>query len=128
MGALLVYDVTRHVTFENVQRWLKELRHHTDSNIVIMLLGNKADLRHLRAVTIEDAKAFAEKESNFFMETSALEATNVDNAFTEVLTQIYRGVRKRALEVGDHPTVVPKGQSINVDDVSAVKKSSCCST
>ncbi|KAL2475303.1 Ras-related protein RABA1f [Abeliophyllum distichum] len=88
VGALLVYDVTRHVTFENVERWLKELRGHTDMNIVIMLVGNKADLRHLHAVPTEDAKAFAERESTFFMETSALEALNVENAFTEVLTQI----------------------------------------
>ncbi|GJV58902.1 syntaxin-related protein KNOLLE, partial [Tanacetum coccineum] len=45
VGALLVYDTTRYVTFENVERWLKELRDHSDSNIVIMLVGNKADLR-----------------------------------------------------------------------------------
>ncbi|VFQ97117.1 unnamed protein product [Cuscuta campestris] len=50
VGALLVYDITRKVTFENVQRWLKELRDHTDQNIVVMLAGNKSDLRHLRAV------------------------------------------------------------------------------
>ncbi|KAL2516778.1 receptor like protein 9 [Abeliophyllum distichum] len=85
VGALLVYDVTRHVTFENVERWLRELRDHTDSNIVIMLVGNKADLRHLRAVQTEDAKAYAERENAFFMETSALESMNVENAFTEVL-------------------------------------------
>ncbi|KAH0870851.1 hypothetical protein HID58_077873 [Brassica napus] len=45
VGALLVYDITRHVTFENVERWLKELRDHTDASVVIMLVGNKADLR-----------------------------------------------------------------------------------
>lgn len=39
VGALLVYDVTRHSTFENVERWLKELRDHTDPNIVVMLIG-----------------------------------------------------------------------------------------
>ncbi|AEE30991.1 putative small GTP-binding protein [Arabidopsis thaliana] len=131
VGALLVYDVTRHVTFENVERWLKELRDHTDANIVIMLVGNKADLRHLRAISTEEAKAFAERENTFFMETSALEAVNVDNAFTEVLTQIYRVVSKKALEAGDDPTTaLPKGQMINVggrDDISAVKKPGCCS-
>ncbi|KAJ4916776.1 Ras-related protein RABA1i [Raphanus sativus] len=131
VGALLVYDVTRHVTFENVERWLKELRDHTDANIVIMLVGNKADLRHLRAISTEDAKAFAERENTFFMETSALEALNVENAFTEVLTQIYRVVSKKALEAGDDPTTaLPKGQTINVggkDDISAVKKPGCCS-
>ncbi|ESQ31845.1 hypothetical protein EUTSA_v10005376mg [Eutrema salsugineum] len=125
------YDVTRHVTFENVERWLKELRDHTDSNIVIMFVGNKADLRHLRAVSTEDAKAFAERENTFFMETSALESLNVENAFTEVLSQIYRVVSRKALDLGDDPTALPKGQTINVgskDDVSAVKKVGCCST
>ncbi|CAN7006824.1 unnamed protein product, partial [Brassica rapa subsp. trilocularis] len=111
VGALLVYDVTRHVTFENVERWLKELRNHTDANIVIMLV---------------------ERENTFFMETSALEALNVESAFTEVLTQIYRVVSKNALEGGADPTTaLPKGQVINVgsrDDVSAVKKAGCCST
>lgn len=62
VGALLVYDITRHVTFENIARWLNELRDHTDQNIVVMLVGNKADLRHLRAVPIDESKGFAERE------------------------------------------------------------------
>ncbi|XP_057462102.1 ras-related protein RABA1f-like [Actinidia eriantha] len=131
VGALLVYDVTRHVTFENIARWLKELRDHTDANIVIMLVGNKADLRHLRAVSTEDARAFAERENNFFMETSALESLNVDNAFTEVLTQIYRVVSRKALDIGDDPAALPKGMTINIgsrDDVSDMKKGGCCSS
>ncbi|KAH6788711.1 RAB GTPase-like protein A1F [Perilla frutescens var. frutescens] len=130
VGALLVYDVTRHVTFENVERWLKELRDHTDQNIVIMLVGNKADLRHLRAVSTEDGQAFAEREKTYFMETSALESLNVENSFTEVLTQIYHVVSRKALDIGDDPAALPKGQTIDVgskDDVSAVKKIGCCS-
>jgi Ras-related protein Rab-11A len=59
VGALLVYDISKHQTYENVNRWLKELRDHADSNIVIMLVGNKSDLRHLRAVPTEEAKQFA---------------------------------------------------------------------
>lgn len=61
VGALLVYDISKHQTYENVTRWLKELRDHADSNIVIMLVGNKSDLRHLRAVPTEEAKQFASK-------------------------------------------------------------------
>ncbi|CAG7869124.1 unnamed protein product [Brassica rapa] len=86
VGALLVYDVTRRATFENIDRWLKELKNHTDPNIVVMLVGNKSDLRHLLAVPTEDGKSYAEQESLCFMETSALEATNVEDAFAEVLT------------------------------------------
>nr|GEY46821.1 Ras-related protein RABA1f [Tanacetum cinerariifolium] len=129
VGALIVYDITRQVTFENIERWLKELRDHTDQNIVIMLVGNKADLRHLRAVDTVDAKTFAERENNFFMETSALESLNVENAFTEVLTQIYHVVSKKALDIGSDPMSIPRGQTINVgakDEVTAVKKSEFC--
>lgn len=59
VGALLVYDISKHLTFESVGRWLKELRDHADNNIVIMLVGNKSDLRHLRAVPTDEAKQFA---------------------------------------------------------------------
>lgn len=59
VGALLVYDITKHQTKDNVTRWLKELRDHADENIVIMMVGNKSDLKHLRAVPTEEAKTFA---------------------------------------------------------------------
>ena len=61
VGALLVYDIAKHITYENTEKWLRELRDHADSNIVIMLVGNKSDLRHLRAVPTDEAKAFAGK-------------------------------------------------------------------
>lgn len=48
VGALLVYDIAKHLSYENVERWLRELRDHADQNILIMLVGNKSDLRHLR--------------------------------------------------------------------------------
>ena len=131
VGALLVYDVTRHATFENVDRWLKELRNHTDSNIVVMLVGNKSDLRHLVAVSTEDGKSYAEKESLYFMETSALEATNVESAFAEVLTQIFRIVSKKAVEGAENGNapVPAKGEKVDLkNDVSALKRVGCCSS
>jgi hypothetical protein len=98
-----VYDIAKHVTFENVDRWLKELRDHADQNIVrtshpargpaapsaaaygarvagqvIMLVGNKSDLRHLRAVPTDDATAYAQERGLSFIEASALDSTNVE--------------------------------------------------
>lgn len=58
-----MYDIAKHLTYENVERWLKELRDHADNNIVIMLVGNKSDLRHLRAVPTDEARAFAGTET-----------------------------------------------------------------
>ncbi|XP_027064741.1 ras-related protein YPT3 [Coffea arabica] len=131
VGALLVYDVTRRSTFENVERWLRELRDHTDPNVVVMLIGNKSDLRHLVAVSTEDGKALAERESLFFMETSALEATNVENAFAEVLTQIYHIVSRKAVEASDEgatSSVPAKGETIDIkDEGSSWKRFGCCS-
>lgn len=68
---------------------MKELRDHADANIVIMLVGNKSDLRHLRAVPTEEAKQFASDNNLSFIETSALDASNVELAFQNILTGVY---------------------------------------
>ncbi|KAJ3709223.1 hypothetical protein LUZ61_012928 [Rhynchospora tenuis] len=96
LGAVLVYDVTRRNTFENVKMWLKELRDHVDSSHVV-LVGNKTDLKNLREVTTEDGAALAESEGWSFVETSALDSTNVDKAFQILLTEIYRAFIERTL-------------------------------
>ncbi|KAJ2962607.1 hypothetical protein NQZ79_g2164 [Umbelopsis isabellina] len=89
VGALLVYDIAKHSTYENVTRWLKELRDHADSNIVIMLVGNKSDLRHLRAVPTDEAKQFAADNGLSFIETSALDSSNVELSFQRILTGMF---------------------------------------
>ena len=58
-GALLVYDITKPYTFENVDHWLKELREHAKTEILVMLVGNKSDLEHLRTVKTSEGKSFA---------------------------------------------------------------------
>jgi len=116
VGALLVYDISKAATFENVERWLKELRDHAESNIVIMLVGNKSDLRHRRAVSTEDAMAFAQTHSLAFIETSALDSTGVDDAFKQILTEIHRIMSRKAIANGEATggKQVPKGQTISV--------------
>jgi hypothetical protein len=154
VGALLVYDIAKHVTFENVDRWLKELRDHADHNIVIMLVGNKSDLRHLRAVPTDDAKSYAETRNLSFIETSALDSTNVEQAFQTILTgtlivaalvrfselfananfmcsEIYRLVSRRPMEAGesDGAPTVGQGQKVVVsaqDEANIAKKKSGC--
>ncbi len=100
------------VTFQNVERWLKELRDHADSNIVISLVGNKSDLKHLRSVSTEDAQSFCEKEGLSFIETSALDSTNVEKAFQHILTDIYHIVSKKVLDTedGSRPQVSPEAR------------------
>jgi len=130
VGALLVYDISKHVTFENVERWLKELRDHAEQNIVIMLVGNKSDLRHKRAVTTEDAMAFAEANNLAFIETSALDATGVDEAFRQILTEIYRLMSRKAMEAnggGDKPkNLQGKKIAVSQDNTKKPAQKGCC--
>ncbi|CAE6248975.1 unnamed protein product [Arabidopsis arenosa] len=130
VGALLVYDITKRQTFDNVLRWLRELRDHADSNIVIMMAGNKADLNHLRSVAEEDGQTLAETEGLSFLETSALEATNVEKAFQTVLAEIYHIISKKALaaqEAAAANSAIPgQGTTINVDDTSGAGKRDNC--
>jgi len=133
VGALLVYDISKATTYENVERWLKELRDHADSNIVVMLVGNKSDLRHLRAVPTEDAQSFAETNNVSFIETSALDSSNVENSFTNILTEIYRIVSKKALESGEaEQPKIEGGKTISVTETPDAaaggpgKKPKCC--
>ncbi|XP_051132703.1 ras-related protein RABA2a [Andrographis paniculata] len=130
LGALLVYDVTKPTTFENVSRWLKELRDHADSNIVIMLIGNKTDLKHLRAVASEDAQTFSEKEGLSFIETSALEATNVEKAFQTILSEIYRIISKKSLSSNEPASSnIKEGQTLVVGPQETTNtKKACCAT
>lgn len=130
VGALLVYDISKKQTFENVERWLKELKDHADANIVIMLVGNKCDLKNIRAVTTEEGSSFSEKNAVSFIETSALDGANVENAFRSILSEIYRLGSKRTLEKGTAPNFAPNPtQTIVInppDDDRKTEKSKCC--
>ncbi|CAJ0756844.1 16564_t:CDS:10 [Entrophospora sp. SA101] len=88
IGALLVYDITKHVTYESVNRWLGEIRDYAASDIVIMLVGNKTDLKNLRAVSTQEAKQFADENNLLFIETSALDTSNVELVFQNLLTAL----------------------------------------
>ncbi|XP_048127904.1 ras-related protein RABA5c [Rhodamnia argentea] len=97
VGALVVYDITRRSTFDSVSRWLDELNTHSDTTVARMLVGNKCDLESIRDVTVEEGKSLAESEGLFFMETSALDATNVKTAFEIVIKEIYNNVSRKVL-------------------------------
>ena len=117
LGALLVYDIAKGSTFANAEKWLRELREHAEGPMVIMLVGNKSDLRHLRAVKEEDALAFSKKHQLVFIETSALDATNVEVAFQTILNEIYKmvtakkGVTGGKTEGAEGEGAVPTGTS-----------------
>ncbi|XP_076911437.1 ras-related protein RABA5c-like [Bidens hawaiensis] len=132
VGALIVYDISRSTTFDNVARWLEELNTHSETTVARMLVGNKCDLENIRAVSVEDGKNLAEQNGLFFMETSALDSTNVKTAFEMVIREIYNNVSRKVLnsdsykaELSKHRvTLANNGDGGSKQDQS---KYSCCS-
>ncbi|XP_077102217.1 ras-related protein Rab-26 [Siphateles boraxobius] len=81
---LLLYDVTNKASFDNIQAWLTEINEFAQQNVVIMLLGNKADATHERVVKREEGEKLAKEYGVPFMETSAKSGLNVELSFTAV--------------------------------------------
>jgi small GTP-binding protein len=130
VGALLMYDITKPETYDNITRWLTELKDHADPQIIVMLVGNKCDLKHLRAVPTDEGKTFANENNLLFIETSALDATNVELAFQQVLTEIYRTYADQTLQADFNQSKPTQGQTISFtpqpDDDKSKKAGQCC--
>ncbi len=95
LGAMLVYDATKSSTFDNIPRWLRELKDHANRDIVLIQIGNKVDLcsDSNRQVTEDMAKQMATELDIPYIETSAKTGMNVDKAFTSVIERIYQNAQ-----------------------------------
>ena len=124
-GALLVYDITRKSTFENIDNWLIDLRTNADKDILILLIGNKSDLIDNREITEEEARTKAEQYNIAFLETSAKTGDNIDKAFTQLIEEVYKAnmsMLQSNVEIEEN-----NGDGVNlVDKNDQTKKKGCC--
>jgi small GTP-binding protein len=88
-GALVIYDITKFSSFESIEKWIDELRDVAGKDIIILLVGNKTDLKHLRAVAKEEGEEKAKKLGNLqYIETSAMNNTHIQDAFQNLTQSI----------------------------------------
>ncbi|KXZ54215.1 RABB1 protein [Gonium pectorale] len=133
-GALLVYDITRRETFNHLASWLEDARQHANPNMTIMLIGNKSDLTHRRAVTTEEGEQFAREHGLIFLETSARTAYNVEEAFINTAKEIYKKIQDGIFDVSNESYGIKVGygagnagpQTVKPGEGTAAKSSSCC--
>jgi Ras-related protein Rab-14 len=93
-GALLVYDITRRVTYNHLTSWLTDARNLTHPSTVIMLVGNKSDLSDQREIPFEEAQNFAQENGLIFVETSAKTGAGVEEAFLRTAKDIFQKVQE----------------------------------
>jgi len=87
-GIIVVYDVTNQKSYDDIEKWLKEIDTFAGQHVQKLLVGNKCDLVNDRVIPIEQGKALADKLGIPFIETSAKSATNVDAAFEQMAADI----------------------------------------
>lgn len=101
-----------------MEKWFKEIENQGENGCINILVGNKCDLNHLRQVETATGRAFAEKHNVSFMETSALDSTNVDEAFTTLLKEIYKTQSRKSKKPEEDRKDEPIGPSdkVIIDD------------
>lgn len=144
-GALLVFDLSRKQTFQHVTDWLNDLRQIAEPDIVVVLVGNKADLtqtgdgdsgenkgENKREVTRDEAEEWARKNGVLeYVETSAKSGENVENAFMRVAERIYQNIQAGKYDLNDRRSGV-KGPSaggsrqVRLTEASRASSSTCC--
>lgn len=133
LGILVVFDITNRSSFEKVPYWLRAVRLEADSKAQVILIGNKSDAQAQREVAREEAERFAKESMIDYMETSALDNTNVKEAFVELTEKIHKliisGEISPDVNFGKNINVQPTQQTYvenNDNQKEENEKSKCC--
>ena len=123
-GALIVYDTTQKTSYENINKWMVEIKDKASKDMKLMIIGNKTDLKDSRQVETNEALQKAKDLEASLMETSAKDGSNVKEAFYDLLKEMYREIKKK-IEVVESQT---KGgnDGIQLETNEKPKKKGCC--
>lgn len=82
LGALLIFDLTSISSFEHLPQWIEEVRANVETDIPLLLVGNKNDLIDQRVISLEEINDFTRDFNLYYMETSAKTGDNVGDCFS----------------------------------------------
>ena len=103
---MLVYDVTQVRSFENINKWLRNIDDHASDDVVKMLIGNKCDMEDKRCITRTRGDALAREHGIPFLETSAKNNVNIEKAFFEMARLI---LKKTPVNSSEGPSGITPG-------------------
>ena len=122
-GGLVVYDVTSKTSFDNVDNWVSEIKEKASTDMKTMMIGNKIDLKDERTVSTEEAMEKAKLLELPLMEASALDSTNVKQAFYDLLKEMYKEVKK-TIDVVEQAE--KQNEGVQLDTNQSDEKKGCC--
>ncbi len=127
-GAFIVFDISNKTSFENVDRWIKEIKMLAELDIFIILIGNKSDLEEegKREVSIEEAKTKAEFLGIPYLETSAKTSSNIDKAFNDVCSKVVDKLIIQEKSKVDDLDYIFLNNSHKIDATNKEKEKKCC--
>ena len=114
-GAFVVYDISRKSTFDNVDKWINELKNNGSEDVFILLVGNKSDLNDQREISEEEVKKKAEVYNIAFCETSALKGNNIEFAFESLIDKITEKLEKEKEILGKNISKIEEGKTITLN-------------
>ena len=118
---MMVYDITDLESFQNLNTWLIEIEKNASKNVYKILIGNKSDLESERKVTYEQGQEFAAQYGMKFIETSAKESKNVQEAFVTMTKEIIsQSNDKKIVKKEDNVVITDKSRGQNI------KTGGCC--
>ena len=122
-GAFVVYDITSKISFENIDKWMMEIKEKSSKDLKLMIIGNKSDLKDARQVSNEEALRKAQDTGIALMETSALDSTNVKEAFHDLLKEMYIEISAKIAKVEESLNDNKEALQLETNDG---KKKGCC--
>ena len=109
--ACVVYDISSHSSFENIQSWIDDCTKQTAQSVLLVLIGNKNDLINQREVTYEEGETFAKNHKMMFLEVSAKTGNNVNEIFEESVKKIANNISKNVYDLGNDSCGIRVGAS-----------------
>lgn len=128
-GILIVYDTTNRESFEHLDSWLSEVNKYASDKMVKVIVGNKSDKQEDRVVSTEEGMQKAESLGLSFIETSAKDATHIEEAFALISRQLVRIREQAAAQAKAAETASQQGglQLGQLGSAAADKVNACCS-
>eukprot|EP01105_Mastigella_eilhardi_P012335 TRINITY_DN2827_c0_g1_i1.p1 TRINITY_DN2827_c0_g1~~TRINITY_DN2827_c0_g1_i1.p1 ORF type:complete len:211 (-),score=70.18 TRINITY_DN2827_c0_g1_i1:162-794(-) len=119
MGILLVYDVTDEKSFSNIRNWIRNIEQHATEDVNKILIGNKCDMADKKVVDFERGRALAEECGIKFLETSAKNSINVEEAFITLA----KDIKSRII---DRQPAVPVENTVQLSPSTTEKQKKKC--